>query len=82
METQREAVTITTTIDVPVRRTVRPQPRQRFETSLAVCVGLLLAVSTLLIFIAVSRSPAPASTGHRIGTPIIVPSPTPGPFGS
>ena len=70
-----------TTVEVPVRRTARPQPRQRFRTSLAVCVGLLLAVTTLLAYIAVSRSPAPAFTPHRTGTQV-VPNPTPGPFGS
>jgi len=71
-----------TIVEVPVGRTVRPQPRQRFETPIAVCVGLLLAVTTLLVYIALSRSPAPAPTVHRTGTQGVVPNQSPGPFGS
>jgi len=70
-----------TTVEVPVGRTVRRQAQQRFKSSLGVCVGLLLAVTALLAYVAVSRSSAPGSTPHRTGTQV-VPNPTPGPFGS
>ena len=70
------------TIEVPVSRPARPQHHRRFAVPVAVGVALMLAVTAALLFIAVSRGVAPASTGHRTGTPAIVPHPTPGPFGS
>jgi hypothetical protein len=69
------------TIEVPVSRPVRPQPR-RFPVPIAVGVALVLAVRAALIVIAVSRGLAPASVGHRTGTPVVVPHSAPGPSGS
>ena len=70
------------TIEVPVRHTGTPQAQQRCIAQLAVAVALLLAVTTGLIFLALTRGPAPASTGNQSGTPIVMPHPAPGPFGS
>jgi hypothetical protein len=53
-----------------------------FAAPRAVGVALMLAVMTLLIFITVTHNPAPAATGNRLGAPIVVPHPAPGPFGS
>jgi hypothetical protein len=47
-----------------------------------VLIALVVLVAALLISIAVSRGMAPASGGHRSGSPIVVPNPAPGPFGS
>jgi hypothetical protein len=47
-----------------------------------VFLTLVLTVAALLIFIAVSRGLAPAAGDHRTETPILVPHPAPGPFGS
>jgi hypothetical protein len=70
------------TIEVRVSRPARPRHRRRFAAPVAVGVALIVAVTAALMFIAVSRGVAPASTGHRTGTPVIMPHPTPGPFGS
>jgi hypothetical protein len=70
------------TIEIPVSRPARPQHHRRFAAPVAVGVALMVAVTAALMFIAVSRAAAPASTGHRTGTPAVVPHPTPGPFGS
>ena len=69
------------TIEAPVNGPARLQHR-RFPALIAVGVALMVTVTAALMFIAVSRGLAPASTGHRTGTPVIVPHPTPGPFGS
>jgi hypothetical protein len=45
-------------------------------------LALVLTVIAVLISIAVARGLAPASSGHRTGTPILMPHPAPGPFGS
>ena len=71
-----------TTVEIPVSGTVRPQHQRRCAAPLAASVALMLAVATLLIFIVVTRYPAPAATGHRTGTSVVVPHPAPGPFGS
>jgi len=42
----------------------------------------VLAVTAALIFAAAVRGLASAPSGHQAGTPILVPHPTPGPFGS
>jgi hypothetical protein len=47
-----------------------------------VLIALVVTVTAVLISIAVSRDMAPASGGHRSGSPIVVPNPVPGPFGS
>jgi hypothetical protein len=69
------------TIEVPLSRLVRPRHR-RFPAPVALGVALVLAVTAVLILIAVWRGLAPAPTGHRTGTPIVVPHPAPGPPGS
>ena len=70
------------TIEAPVNCPARLQHR-RFPALIAVG-ALVAAVTAALIFLAVSRGLAPASTGHRTGTPVTVPHPhpAPGPFGS
>jgi len=78
----REGAIMAATIEVPVSRPARPQHHRRFAVPVAVGVALMLAVTAALMFIAVSRGAAPASAGHRTGTPVIMPHPTPGPFGS
>jgi len=70
------------TIEVPVSRPVRLQQQRRFRAPIAAVATVVLAVTAALIFIAVSRGLAPAPIGHRTGTAVIVPRPTPGPFGS
>jgi hypothetical protein len=69
------------TIEVPVSRPVRQQHRW-FPAPVAAGAALVLAVTAALIFIAVARGLAPAPTGHRTGTPVVMPHPAPGPFGS
>ena len=69
------------TIEVPVSRPARPQHR-RFPAPVAVGVALVLAVTAAMIVVAVCRGLAPAPVGHRTGTPVVVPHPAPGPFGS
>ena len=70
------------TIEAPVNRPARPQHR-RFPAPVAVGVALVLAVAAALIVIAVWRGLAPAApSGHRTGTPVVVPHPAPGPPGS
>jgi hypothetical protein len=68
-------------IEVPVNRPARLQHR-RFPALIAAGVALALAVTAVLIFIAVSRGLAPAPIGHPTGTPVVVPHPTPGPSGN
>jgi hypothetical protein len=70
-----------TTIKAPVNRPARRQHR-RFPVLIAAGVALVLAVTAALIFVAVWRGPAPAPGGYRTGTPVVVPHPAPGPFGS
>jgi hypothetical protein len=75
------ATTTSALIEVPV--TASPGlPRRRLPALIAAAVTLVLAVTAALIFVAVSRGLAPGPTGHWTGTPIVVPHPTPGPFGS
>jgi hypothetical protein len=69
------------TTEVPVSRPAGPQHR-RFPAPIAIGVALVLAVTAALIVVAVWRGLAPAPVGHRTGTPIVVPHPAPGPFGS
>ena len=69
------------TTEVPVSRPARPQHR-RFPAPIAVGVALMLAVTAVLIVITVSRGLAPASLGFQTGTPVVLPHPAPGPFGS
>ena len=69
------------TIKAPVSRPARPRHR-RFLAPIAVGVALVLAVTAVVILIAVWRGLAPAPAGHRTGTPIVVPHPAPGPPGS
>ena len=69
------------TIEVPASRPARRQ-RRRFPAPIAVAVALVLAVTVALIVIAVARGLVPAPAGYRIGTPIVVPHPAPGPPGS
>jgi hypothetical protein len=69
------------TIKVPAGRPARPQHR-RFPAPITVAVALVLAVTAALIVVAVWRGLAPASTGLRSGTPVVVPHPAPGPSGS
>jgi len=57
-------------------------PPGRFAAPLTAAVALLLAVTAAFIFVAAVRGLAPAPSGHRTGTPIVAPHPTPGPFGS
>jgi len=57
-------------------------PPRRFAAPLAAAVALVLAVTAALIFAAAVRGLASAPSGHQAGTPILVPHPTPGPFGS
>jgi len=57
-------------------------PPRRFAAPLSAAVALVLAVTAALIFVAVVRGLAPAPSGHQAGTPILVPHPTSGPFGS
>jgi hypothetical protein len=69
------------TIQAPVSRPARPRHPQ-FPALIAAGAALLAAVTVTLIFLAVSRGLAPAPGGHRTGTPVVVPHPAPGPFGS
>ena len=57
-------------------------PPRRFAAPLTAAVALVLAVTAALIFAAAVRGLAPAPSGHQAGGPILVPHPTPGPFGS
>jgi len=68
-------------LEVPVTGLPGLPPR-RFAAPLTAAVALVLAVTAALIFVAVVRGLAPAPSGHRAGTPILVPHPAPGPFGS
>ena len=68
-------------IEVPVTGLPGLPPR-RFAAPLTAAVALVLAVTAALIFVAAVRGLAPAPSGHRTGTPVVVPHPTPGPFGS
>jgi hypothetical protein len=74
-----------TSIETPVNRPLWLEPR-RFPVPIAAAVALVvalaLAVTAVLIFVAVSRGLAPGPSGHRTGTPVVVPHPTPGPFGN
>jgi hypothetical protein len=69
------------TIKVPVSRPVRRRHR-RFPALIVVGVALVLAVTAALIVIAVWRGLASAPVGHRTGTPVVVPHPAPGLYGS
>jgi len=69
------------TIEVPVSRPARPQHR-RSAMLVAVGVAMVLAVTAALIVITVWRGLAPASVGYQTGTPVVLPHPAPGPFGS
>ena len=69
------------TIKVPVSPAAGLQHRQLLAL-IAVGVALVLAVTVALIVIAVARGLVPAPAGYRIGTPIVVPHPAPGPPGS
>jgi len=71
-----------TTVEIPVSRPVRLQHQRWCAAPLAAGVALMLAAVTLLVFIAVTRVPAPAPTSHQTGTQVAVPHPAPGPFGS
>jgi len=66
------------TTEVSVSRPARLQHR-RFP---AAAVAIVLAVTAVLVFVAFSHALGPAPAGHRSGTPIVVPKPSPGPFGS
>jgi hypothetical protein len=68
-------------IEVPVSRPARPRHR-RFPAPIAIGVALVLTVTAALIVIVVWRGLAPAPVGHRMGTPVVVPHPAPGPPGS
>jgi len=57
-------------------------PPRRFAALLTAAVALVLAVTAAVIFAAAVRGLAPAPGGHQAGTPILVPHPAPGPFGS
>ena len=70
------------TVEIPAGHTIRRQHQRRCAMPLAASVALMLAATSLLIFTAVTRHPAPAATGHRTGTQVAVPHPAPGPFGS
>ena len=69
------------TIEVPVSRPAGPRHR-RFPASVAVGVAVVLAVTAVLIVIAVWRGLALGPAGLRTETPIVVPHPAPGPSGS
>jgi hypothetical protein len=74
-----------TSTEIPVTRPVGLEPRQvpaPIAAAVALVVALALAVTVALITVAVSRGVAPGAGGHRTGTPIVVPHPTPGPFGN
>ena len=73
--------TATGRTEIPVNRPLRLEPR-RFPASIAAAVALVLAVTAALIIAAVSPGVAPGPSGYRPGTPIVVPHPTPGPFGN
>jgi hypothetical protein len=68
-------------IEIPVTG-LQGLPPRRFAAPLTAAVALVLAVTAALIFVAVVRGLAPAPSGHQAGTPILVPHPAPGPFGS
>jgi hypothetical protein len=68
------------TTSVPVSRAVG-LPHRRFRAATAVVCALVLAAAALMS-VAVSRYTASAASDHRPGMPIVVPHPTPGPFGS
>ena len=57
-------------------------PPRRFAAPLTATVALVLAVTAALIFAAAVRGLAPVPSGHQPGTPVLVPHPAPGPFGS
>ena len=57
-------------------------PPRRFAAPLTAAAALVLALTAALIFAAAVRGLAPAPGGHHAGTPILVPHPAPGPFGS
>jgi len=75
------AATTAESTEVPVTSFPGLPPR-RLPAPVAAAVALVLAMTAALIFIAVSRALAPGPGGCRTGTPIVVPHPTPGPFGS
>jgi len=75
------AATTAATTEVPVTSFPALPPR-RLPAPIAAAVTLVLAMTAALIFIAVSRGLAPGPGGCRTETPIVVPRPTPGPFGS
>jgi hypothetical protein len=78
---EREAAVKAAAIEVPV--TGLPQlSSRRLAAPITAAVALVLAVTAALIFVAVVRGLAAAPGGHRTRTPIVVPHPTPGPFGS
>jgi len=68
-------------VEAQVNRPARLQHR-RFPALIAVGAALVAAVTAALIFLAVSQGLAPAPGGHTTGTPVVVPHPAPGPFGS
>ena len=68
-------------IEVPVSRPPGLQHR-RFPELIAVGVAQVLAVTAALIFVVVARGLAPAPSGDRTGTPVVMPHPAPGPSGS
>ncbi len=69
------------TIKVPASRLAGLQHRQLLAL-IAVGVALVLAVTAALIFVVVARGLAPAPSGDRTGTPVVMPHPAPGSSGS
>jgi hypothetical protein len=61
---------------------VRPHQHRRVPALMAVGIALMLTATAVLISSANSRVLAPTPTSHRTGAPIVVPHPSPGPFGS
>jgi len=57
-------------------------PPRWLAAPLTAAVALVLAVTAALIFAAAVRGLAPAPGGHQAGTPVLLPHPAPGPFGS
>jgi|APPan5920702752_1055751.scaffolds.fasta_scaffold79403_1 hypothetical protein len=68
-------------IEIPVTGLPGLPPR-RFAAPLTAAVALVLAVTAAVIFASAVRGLAPAPSEHQAGTPILVPHPAPGPFGS
>ena len=75
------AATTAASTEIPVTSSPGLPPR-RLPATMAAAITLVLAMTAALIFIAVSRGLAAGPGGCRTGTPIVVPHPTPGPFGS